>query len=113
MSNGEVERFYMEIMNIDDNGDKTAKVIASYDGVKINGKAGGLCSVTCTLEILPLVRYNWGQGNLDLWINTEAYYWEPVGILEYNTPGTHIIQIKLDYPQVKVNQTPPYLNGAN
>lgn len=109
MTENGVGRFYMEIYNEETEGIKTAKVVASYDGTI----GRGLCTVWCTLEILPLVRYNWGQSNLDHWINTEAYYWEPIGIIEYNTPNTHDITVKFNYPRVSVTEFPSNLHGSN
>ncbi|NBW11188.1 MAG: hypothetical protein EBR82_24470 [Caulobacteraceae bacterium] len=109
MSEHAIGRFYMEIYNEETEGLKTAKVIASYDGTK----GRGLCTVFCTVEILPLVRYNWAHGNLDHWINTEAFYWEPIGIIEYNTPNTHDITIKFSYPRVNLSEFPNYHHGAN
>jgi hypothetical protein len=97
-----MSKLYIEIPQSEIDGLKTYKVIATFDGPK----TVGLCSVTCTSEILPLVRYNWGQGNLDHWINTEAYYWEPIGIIEYKTPNTHTIEFKLKYPAITSGDYP-------
>lgn len=71
------------------------KVIATYDG-----GMEGLCSVICTTEILPLVRYNWGQDNLDLFLKTEALTWDEHSIIEYKTPETHKIEFILKYPSI-------------
>jgi hypothetical protein len=102
-------KIYLEVPQPEQEGVKTVKVIATYDGPK----TPGLCSVLCTSEILPLVRYNWGQGNLDHWINTEAYYYDTISILEYKTPNTHTIEIRLKYPPSITYNDYPIFTGSN